>query len=143
MLIEPHRIVIDHLNLGPGRGGVRQLRCEVIGFVRPLAGGRRAITNAIAELDDLVFERFRRGELELEPAALHKRASALIQLADDALIAEVYHPDHILRDVICRELIARGLFDRGLFAIGEFATNARPQAIQLMQAGARGGRAMR
>ena len=143
MLTQADQVVIDHLYLGPGHGCVRVLRCEALGVVRPLPCGPGAIGDAIPELDDLVFERFRRGELVLQPAARHARGWALIQLADDALIAQVYHPQLAQRDIVRRELVARGLFDRGLFAIGEYAPVARAQAIELMLAEASRRRALR
>lgn len=133
MLVDSKHVQIDMLYMGPGQGCRHVLRCDQLDFELTLDcdDELRSKQEAIAQLEDVAFQRFRSGKYQLYPTEHQTEAWKLVHLPDRELIESMYVENETLRDVVKRELIARGLFDSDIYRIGAYGS-AEEQAIQLL-----------
>lgn len=136
MLIPNHEIRYDLLYMGPGKGCRHVMRCDAIGFRKEIDCNRQheSRLEALEELQQTVFDRFRTGHHRFEPPEKQTVAERIIELPDSELIERMYVQDHFERELVRRELIHREIMDEDIYRIGLFGNDlAVAQAIELLK----------
>lgn len=135
MLLREDEIEIRLLYMGRGYGCKAILVCEMLGVDWEIPGGASAVTKGEwkHEIDQLVFQRFRSGQLQFEENR-QAVAEEVIAHSDRELIERAFSDDLIRMEFTRLEMKHRGIFDADLWRLGEFGNaSTRSQAAELMK----------